>query len=129
MKSLGTHLIVELLDCDAKVIDSLKDVEGILLESAKISGAEIIKSIFHKFTPQGVTGMIVIAESHFSIHTWPEYGYAALDIFTCGKDINSSLALDYLKDKLKVRSLSIVEIKRGTLNIPEQNLKHKPGMG
>mgnify|MGYP001592053285 CR=1 FL=1 len=126
MKALGNHILVELYDCDINIINDSSKVEEFLLESAKISGATIIKSIFHKFNPHGVSGVIVIAESHFSIHTWPEYGYCALDIFTCGDKIDSEKALNYLKQKLKCQSISVVETKRGVLNLPVGKLKHKP---
>jgi len=82
--------------------------------------------VFHQFNPHGVSGVVVIAESHFSIHTWPEYGYCALDIFTCGEQIDSDLALQFLKQAFKAKSMSIVELKRGTLDVPEGELKHKP---
>ena len=126
MKSLGNHLIIELYDCEAELINDLHKVEGILMESVNISGAEIIAPVFHKFNPHGVSGVVVIAESHFSIHTWPEYGYCALDIFTCGDVINSTRSLEYLKGALGATSVSIMEVKRGTLDIPEEKLTHKP---
>ena len=78
MKSLGNHLIIELYDCKVDIINDLHKVEDILMESVNISGAEIITPVFHKFNPHGVSGVVVIAESHFSIHTWPEYGYCAV---------------------------------------------------
>ncbi|MGC8718885.1 MAG: adenosylmethionine decarboxylase [Thermodesulforhabdaceae bacterium] len=126
MKSLGKHLIVELYDCDKNLIDRVDQVEAILVEAVKVSKATIIKPVFHQFNPHGVSGVVVIAESHFSIHTWPEYGYCALDIFTCGEQIDSDLALQFLKKEFRAKSMSIVELKRGTLDVPEGELKHKP---
>ncbi len=126
MNGLGSHLIVELYDCDSSLIDDIEVIESTLLEAAEISGADIIKHYFHKFSPQGVTGVIVISESHFSIHTWPEYGYCALDIFTCGDHIQNDLALAHIKENLKVGRMSVVDIKRGTLDIPKEKLRHKP---
>jgi S-adenosylmethionine decarboxylase len=126
MKALGKHLIVELYDCDRSLIDRVDQVEAILVEAVKVSKATIIKPVFHQFNPHGVSGVVVIAESHFSIHTWPEYGYCALDIFTCGEQIDSDLALQFLKQAFKAKSMSIVELKRGTLDVPEGELKHKP---
>jgi S-adenosylmethionine decarboxylase len=126
MKALGKHLIVELYDCDKHLIDRVDQVEDILVEAVKVSKATIIKPVFHQFNPHGVSGVVVIAESHFSIHTWPEYGYCALDIFTCGEQIDSDLALQFLKQAFKAKSMSIVELKRGTLDVPEGELKHKP---
>ncbi len=126
MKSLGKHLIVELYDCDKNLIDRVDQVEAILVEAVKVSKATIIKPVFHQFNPHGVSGVVVIAESQFSIHTWPEYGYCALDIFTCGEQIDSDLALQFLKKEFRAKSMSIVELKRGTLDVPEGELKHKP---
>ncbi len=126
MKSLGKHLIVELYNCDRHLIDRADRVEEILVEAVRVSKATIIKPVFHQFNPHGVSGVVVIAESHFSIHTWPEYGYCALDIFTCGDQIDSDAALKFLKEAFKAKSMSIVELKRGTLDVPEGELKHKP---
>ncbi len=126
MKSLGKHLIVELYDCDRDLIASVNAVEEILIDAVNISKATIIKPLFHQFNPHGVSGVVVIAESHYSIHTWPEYGYCALDIFTCGEQIDSDKALQFLKEKLKAKSMSVIELKRGTLDVPEGELRHKP---
>jgi len=90
-----------------------------------ISGATALNSTFHKFSPHGVSGVVVISESHFSIHTWPEYGYCALDIFTCGTEIKSEKALDFLKEELGAGSISVTEVKRGILDFPVK-LLHKP---
>ncbi|MBW1974503.1 MAG: S-adenosylmethionine decarboxylase proenzyme [Deltaproteobacteria bacterium] len=126
MKSLGKHLIAELYDCDRNLIASVEKIEKLLIDAVNISKATIIKPVFHQFNPHGVSGVVVIAESHFSIHTWPEYGYCALDIFTCGEQIDADAALRFLKEALKAGSMSIVEMKRGTLDVPEGELKHKP---
>ncbi len=126
MKSLGKHLIVELYDCDRHLIESVDQVEHILVEAVRVSKATIVKPVFHQFNPHGVSGVVVIAESHFSIHTWPEYGYCALDIFTCGDQIDSDLALQFLKREFRAGNMSVMELKRGTLDVPEGELKHKP---
>ncbi|HDM78855.1 MAG TPA: S-adenosylmethionine decarboxylase proenzyme [Deltaproteobacteria bacterium] len=126
MKSLGKHLILELYDCDPEVINDLAAVEKILTEAVNISQATIIRPYFHKFNPHGISGVIVIAESHFTIHTWPEYGYCAIDIFTCGEQIDPAKPLDFIKEKLKAKQTSVMEIKRGVLNLPDEELKHKP---
>ena len=80
---LGVHIIVELHGVDSELLDDEKRLEEILTRAAIESGSTIIGKVFHKFSPHGVTGIIGIKESHISIHTWPEFGYAALDIFTC----------------------------------------------
>jgi S-adenosylmethionine decarboxylase len=126
MKSLGNHLIIELYDCKTEIIDDIHKVEDILMESVNRSGAEIITPVFHKFNPHGVSGVVVIAESHFSIHTWPEYGYCAVDIFTCGDTIDSEKALTFMKNAFEAKSISVVETKRGILNLPVEKIKYKP---
>jgi S-adenosylmethionine decarboxylase len=125
MNYLGNHLLIELYDCDTNSINDVIKIEKLLLKAVKISGATALNSTFHKFSPHGVSGIVVISESHFSIHTWPEYGYCALDIFTCGTEIKSEKALDFLKKELEVGSISVTEVKRGILDFPVK-LLHKP---
>ena len=82
MNALGRHLLLELFDCDTDAINNVEGVKGALIEAAKRAQATIVDVVFHEFNPFGVSGVVVIAESHLSIHTWPEYRYAAVDIFT-----------------------------------------------
>jgi S-adenosylmethionine decarboxylase len=126
MKSLGKQLIIELFQCDSTILNDLKALEHHLLEAVKLSGATIIQPFLHQFSPHGITGVVVIAESHFCVHTWPEYGYCALDIFTCGDTVDGQQSLDYLKEHLKAANVSVVEMKRGVLNLPQSEIKHKP---
>jgi len=125
LQSLGHHLIVELYDCDTAAINSARTVETSLLKAVDISGATLVRSVIHEFNPHGISGVIVIEESHFSVHTWPEYGYCALDIFTCGSEIDHMSALQYLKETFSAKSISVNEIKRGMLDLPIK-LLHKP---
>ena len=129
MNALGKHLIVEYHDCDPEVLNDSQVCQDHILEAVRLSGATVIKPFFHKFSPHGVSGIVVIAESHFSIHTWPEYGYCAVDIFTCGDEIQGEPAVRYLKENFKARHYSIMEIKRGVLDVPNATLKHKPESG
>ncbi|HKJ32859.1 MAG TPA: adenosylmethionine decarboxylase, partial [Balneolales bacterium] len=96
MKALGRQILVEYYDCDTEVINDVAEVEKILLVGTKKSKASIISHNFHKFSPHGVSGTVVIAESHVAIHTWPEYGYAAVDIFTCGDTIDPWVIQEHL---------------------------------
>lgn len=112
MDGVGTHLLAELFDCDEFHINNVKKVEEIMLAAAELTGATIIKPFFYKFSPYGISGVLVIAESHFTIHTWPEYGYAAFDIFTCG-ELNAHIALKHVKKELGAGSCSVLEMKRG----------------
>ena len=125
MKALGKHLILEFYDCDCEILNQKEKVGNIIVESVHKSGATLLHPYFHQFSPQGVSGIAVIAESHFSIHTWPEYGYAAIDIFTCGDDIDSDMAVSYLKEKFKAKSIQVMELKRGALDMPPESLRYK----
>ncbi len=124
MNALGKHVIVEMYDCDREIINNQELVETIMIEAVKISGATLIKTVFHKFSPHGITGIAVVAESHFSIHTWPEYGYCAIDIFTCGELINNAMAIEFFKTKLLAKNISVLEMNRGVLDT-EKKLLHK----
>ena len=113
MKVLGTHLLIEANKCNTSLIDDLDFVKSIMIDAAKIAGATIIGEKFHKFSPLGVTGILSIAESHISIHTWPEYGYAAIDIFTCTTTFKPHETANFIIAKLESRDFDIKEIKRG----------------
>jgi len=99
--ALGKHMTIEYYDCDPHILADTKLIEKAFLKAAKDSNATIIGSDFHYFEPQGVSGFVVIAESHFSVHAWPEHDYAAVDIFTCGDSINFEAAVNSLKKELK----------------------------
>lgn len=113
---LGEHYLIELYDCENGLLDSLDTVSEAMMEAARLAGATIIDERFHKFSPQGVSGVIVIAESHLSIHTWPELGYAALDLFTCSHDLNINTAMELLKRTFKPGEVEVRYLPRGILN-------------
>ena len=113
MNALGRHLLVELFDCDPDVIDSLESVKEALIEAAKRAQATIVDVVFHEFNPFGISGVVVIAESHLSIHTWPEYKYAAVDIFSCGDVLQPEVAANYLVEQFGAERTSVVEMQRG----------------
>lgn len=83
-QALGTHVLLELNHCPEELLTKQELLERTLVESAQQAGATVVKSVFHQFSPHGLSGVVVIAESHVSVHTWPEHNYAAVDIFTCG---------------------------------------------
>lgn len=126
MKALGKHLIVELYGCSFERTNNPVQVEETLIEAVKLSNATIVKPVFHQFSPHGVSGVVVIAESHFTIHTWPEHGYCALDIFTCGDQIDSDAALQFLKQAFQAENISVMEIQRGILGLDGGDVRHKP---
>lgn len=123
-QSLGKHSLVEFYECNVEKLNDSLHLQNTLLVAAKKAGATIVNDFFHNFSPHGVTGVIVIAESHLSIHTWPEYGYAAVDIFTCGDLIDNLKGMETIKEGLESKHYSIVEIKRGILP-SYKNIKHK----
>jgi len=102
-------------DCDKKILSDLSVVRNAMVSAAQEAKATIVEIAFHEFSPFGISGMVVIAESHLSIHTWPEYGYAAVDVFTCGDLIKPEVAANYLIERFKCKSPSMVEMKRGIL--------------
>ncbi len=126
MRILGRHLIAELSNCDSKILDNLELLEQYLEEAVRLSGATIVRSVFHRYSPQGVSGVVVIAESHLSLHTWPEYAYAAVDFFACGESVDPYKAFNYIKDKLGSQSTQLSEIKRGLPSQTDEIIDHKP---
>ena len=117
MNALGTHLLLDLKDCNSGFLDDLHYIKESMIEAADEAGATIVGEHFHKFDPIGVTGIVAIAESHLCIHTWPEYGYAAVDIFTCGKNFKPYKAADMIIGRLQCMKPEVSEVKRGV--IPE----------
>ena len=113
MNALGRHLLLEMFDCDLDAINSLESVKGALVEAAKRAQATIVDVVFHEFNPFGISGVVVIAESHLTIHTWPEYRYAAVDIFSCGEVLQPEVAANYLVEQFAAERTSIVELQRG----------------
>lgn len=118
--SLGEHFLVDYYECDAKLINDLEHVRKSMLEAAKRSKATIINDNFHQFSPQGISGVIVIAESHISIHTWPELGYASVDVYTCSDKMDPQAAIDYLKQSFKAGRVHQQQITRGSHYIKNQ---------
>lgn len=114
MRALGRHVLAELHDCSFETLNDKKKIEGLMVKAALEAGAEVREVVFHKFSPQGVSGVVVISESHLAIHTWPELGYAAVDVFTCGDRVNPWDACNYLKEKFRAGHMDAKEIARGT---------------
>lgn len=113
LRALGRHLIVELYGCNADILNDKEKIERIMMEAAERAGATIVQKVFHLFNPHGISGVVVIAESHLAIHTWPEYGYAAVDVFTCGSKVDPWKAYEYIKRELEAEHSSIMEMYRG----------------
>ena len=115
MNALGTHLLLDLEDCSPVLLDDVEHVRQALICAASEAGATIVGETFHRFQPVGVTGILAIAESHMGVHTWPEYGFAAVDIFTCGEGFRPRDAAALVVRSLESGEHSITEIERGVL--------------
>jgi len=108
----GQHLLVEYYGRQKGILDDVRRVETLLKQAATAAGASVVQSVFHKFAPQGVSGVVVIEESHLSVHTWPESGYAAVDFYTCG-DCFPERAHQTLMDGLCPSKAEIMLVERG----------------
>ncbi|MGA2368753.1 MAG: adenosylmethionine decarboxylase [Dehalococcoidia bacterium] len=115
MAALGKQVLIELKDCNAELLNDVEYLRTLLTDVARSIGATVIKDSFYQFTPQGVSGVVIIAESHISIHTWPEYSFAAVDVFTCGDVIEPKNAVKPVSERLKAKSTTYIELKRGVL--------------
>ena len=107
----GTHVIAEFWG--GKIIENPKKIREFLVKAAKVSKNIPLGVKIHKFKPQGITGFILLAESHISIHTWPEMNYIAIDIFSCGIHTEPLKGLDYLKKVFQPKKIKIKTLKRG----------------
>ncbi|NJL87191.1 MAG: adenosylmethionine decarboxylase, partial [Leptolyngbyaceae cyanobacterium SM1_1_3] len=121
MKSLGRHILVEFHGCSTEILNDVPLIEKSMTEAAKEAGATLISSVFHHFSPFGVSGVVVIQESHLAIHTWPEYRYAAVDLFTCGYSVNPWISYDRLKQAFHAEHGSAIELNRGQLDLLERS--------
>ncbi len=110
----GKHCILELYDCDRLKLNDEAFLRTCITNAAKNSGANLLNLITHKFEPQGVTGLALLAESHISIHTWPEHGYAAVDVFTCGDHTMPEKACEFLSKVLCSKRFSLKSFQRQT---------------
>lgn len=117
MNALGRHILVEFIGCSSEVLNDVNKIEKGMVEAASTAGATVIESNFHHFSPFGVSGVVVIQESHLAIHTWPEYQYAAVDLFTCGESVDPWIAFDFLKKVFKSQNHSALEMHRGSLSL------------
>lgn len=113
MTPLGVQIIADLYDCDRDRIDDAELVCEAMLEAARRARATIMAHNFHRFSPQGVSGVVIIAESHLAIHTWPEHNFAAIDLFTCGDVAHAQECFAYLKEVFRSGRLTTTTIERG----------------
>lgn len=123
MNYLGKHLIVDFYDCDCELLNDAQFIDKVMVEAANACGATVVSNHINRFNPYGISGVVVIAESHITIHTWPEHGYAAVDVFTCGETVDPWIVKAYLSSKLIAKRSSVEEFQRGRFSRP---IKHKP---
>lgn len=116
IEQLGRHILVEFYNCDKDTLNSHAQIEEYMCQAAIQANATIVQSCFHMFNPWGVSGAVIIQESHLTIHTWPEYGYASVDLFTCGDTVNPWVAFDYLEKVLKAEKSESTEVARGMVD-------------
>jgi S-adenosylmethionine decarboxylase len=114
MEHLGRHVIIELWGC-GEIINDAALVERAMRQAVQAANANLLDIFVHEFSPQGVTGVAVLAESHLSIHTWPEYGYAAADVFTCGSTTRPEAAAEVLREAFQASYSDVRELERGVM--------------
>ena len=115
LSTLGKHIILEMWGCCKDTIDNVEVVKEILVKAAESVKATLVDVVCHRFSPYGVTGVAILAESHIAVHTWPEHGYAAADIFICGSAINPRNAASYMTEAFYAKETSFLELNRGDL--------------
>lgn len=117
-KTLGRHLLLEFYGCDFSVINDRDQIRSALIEAAKRAQATIVTDIFHRFNPHGISGVVVIAESHLAIHTWPGYRCASVDMFSCSERMQPEVVEGFLKDVFRAQKVVSMEIERGKIPLP-----------
>lgn len=113
---LGRQLLIELYGCPDALLADTAGIEAAMNAAARHCGLTIVNSVFHTFNPHGVSGAVIIAESHLAIHTWPEFGFAAVDAFTCGAADPTDVAA-FLAEALRAKNLSLSELNRGNTHL------------
>jgi S-adenosylmethionine decarboxylase len=116
---LGHQVMADYHRCPAELLASPERIEAVMRAAAEACGATIVSSVFHHFNPHGVSGAVIIAESHLAIHTWPEYGYAAVDVFTCGTQVAPEAAVAYLAAHLGAEHHAVTTVRRGDMKALE----------
>ena len=124
METIGRHVISELWGCDLTILNNVNQIEQIFVDAALRSGAEVREVTFHKFAPQGVSGVVIISESHLTIHSFPEHGYASIDVYTCG-DLDPIVAVEYIAEALNASKREHIEIPRGMGPVAVRNVLAK----
>lgn len=117
MIGVGKHLLVDLLHCNPELLKRVDYIDEIMLQATKVARATVVGKYFKQFEPYGVSGVVIIAESHFTMHTWPEHGIAAVDFFSCTDNVDMEGAIDYLKEKLEATDSISTLLTRGNMQL------------
>ncbi len=116
--ALGQHHLAEFYGCCVDSINNKEFVRNAMVEAATLAKATIVTDVFHEFNPHGISGVVVIAESHFAVHSWPEHPCVSVDLFTCSDRMEPQLAIDYLAKIFKARDVSVQKVDRGQVSVP-----------
>jgi spermidine synthase len=127
VSTLGRHALAELNGVPSSILNDAAALEKVLVFTALDAGATVVESTFNAFSPHGITGIVVIQESHLSIHTWPVLGYAALDVFTCCKNLDPGVLAKSISDALKAESCTVQVLDRGEGARPADSSSQKAG--
>lgn len=123
---LGRHVLAEFFDCNLNILNNVDVIEKHMADAAIECGATVVQKCFHTFSPHGVSGVVIISESHLAIHTWPELGYAAVDLFTCGESCDPKVAYEFLKNAFDAKNSNFSELKRGIISSEALEVINKP---
>jgi S-adenosylmethionine decarboxylase proenzyme len=115
MQALGRQVLVEFYDCAEDAFADEAALRQHVRDAITASGGTIVTDVFHRFNPYGITGIVVITESHVAIHTWPEHRYVAIDIFTCGSTLDPWIIRDVLAQRLRPANTASMELQRGAI--------------
>ena len=129
MASLLELVLIDLYECEHSMLKDQDLIRDGMLEAARLLGAEVIGHSFHTFKPWGVSGTVMIAESHLAVHTWPEYDFAAVTFETCGRHMDHKRAYNYLSDFFGSRRPGITFHRRGFINSSDREIPYKQGVG
>jgi S-adenosylmethionine decarboxylase len=110
---LGHHSLLDYKGCDARKLTDTAYLRACMLDAVKLAGGTIVTDTFHTFSPHGVSGVVVIAESHVALHTWPEHSYAAVDVFSCGVSLNHDAIAEYLRQAFAAAACEHRRFSRG----------------
>ena len=113
---LGNHYLIDYYDCNKNILSVVNNIKEIMLNAGIIGNLHIVEECFHQFKPYGVSGVLILKESHFTIHTWPEYNYASVDLYFCDKNVNISNIIEFLNKEFMSKKYEIKKIERGIIS-------------